>query len=80
MRERRIVFKKAVNVRVWSAAEKECVRDMYREGYGDAEIGEKLGRSVQAVGLQRHFMGLHKAKQPGREFVIHDAMADYYPA
>ena len=53
---------------------------MFNEGYSDKEIGEKLGRTAMAVTLQRHYMKLHKAKQPSREFVIHDAMAEYYPS
>jgi hypothetical protein len=71
--------KKPHNIRVWSAAEKEKVKDMFLEGYSDAEIAVKLGRTPLAVGLQRHYMRLHKAQQPHKEFVIHDAMADYYP-
>ena len=66
-------------MRVWSAAEKEKVKDMFLEGYSDAEIADKLGRTVIAVGLQRHYMKLRKAQQPHKEFVIHDAMAEHYP-
>lgn len=66
-------------MRVWSAAEKEKVKDMFLEGYSDAEIAHILGRTALAVGLQRHYMKLHKAHQPHKEFVIHDAMADDYP-
>ena len=75
----RITLEKTPRVRVWSAAEKEKVKDMFLEGYSDAEIAHKLGRTPLAVGLQRHYMKLHKAQQPHKEFVIHDAMADYYP-
>lgn len=66
-------------MRVWSAAEKEKVKDMFLEGYSDAEIAQILGRTPLAVGLQRHYMKLRKAQQPHKEFVIHDAMAEYYP-
>lgn len=76
----RIKFEKTPhNVRVWSAAEKEKVKDMFLEGYSDAEIAQILGRTPLAVGLQRHYMKLRKAQQPHKEFVIHDAMAEYYP-
>lgn len=75
----RIKLEKTPRVRVWSAAEKEKVKDMFLEGYSDAEIAVKLGRTALAVGIQRHYMKLHKAHQPSREFVIHDAMAEYYP-
>lgn len=67
------------NIRVWSATEKEKVKDLFHEGYSDAEIAVKLGRTPLAVGLQRHNMKLRKAQQPHKEFVIHDAMAEYYP-
>ena len=82
MREHhRITLEKTPNnIRVWSAAEKEKVKDMFFEGYSDAEIAVKLGRTPLAVGLQRHYMKLHKAHQPHKEFRIHDAMADYYPS
>ena len=75
----RITLDNTPRVRVWSAAEKEKVKDMFHEGYSDAEIAVKLGRTPLAVGLQRHYMKLHKAHQPSREFVIHDAMTEYYP-
>lgn len=75
----RIKLDNTPRVRVWSAAEKEKVKDMFHEGYSDAEIAVKLGRTALAVGIQRHYMNLHKAHQPSREFVIHDAMAEYYP-
>lgn len=75
----RIKLDKTPRVREWSAAEKEKVKDMFLEGYSDAEIAVKLGRTALAVGIQRHYMKLHKAHQPSKEFVIHDAMAEYYP-
>ncbi|MBE6197977.1 MAG: hypothetical protein E7141_04785 [Rikenellaceae bacterium] len=71
--------KKPHNIRVWSAADKEKVKDLFLLGYSDAEIAHILGRTVIAVGLQRHYMKLRKAQQPHKEFVIHDAMAEYYP-
>lgn len=67
------------NIGVWSAAEKEKLKDLFREGYSDAEIGAKLGRTEKSVSVKRHHLGLHKAQQPRKEFRIHDAMADYYP-
>ena len=76
---RLIIEKTPHNVRVWSATEKEKVKDQILEGNSDAEIAVKLGRTPLAVGLQRHYMKLHKAQQPHKEFRIHDAMADYYP-
>ena len=76
----RITLEKTPRVRVWSAAEKEKVKDLFHEGYSDAEIAHILGRTAMAVTLQRHYMKSHKAKQPSREFVIHDAMAEYYPS
>lgn len=66
-------------MRVWSAAEKEKVKDMFFEGYSDAEIAHRLGRTTLAVGIQRHYMKLHKARQPHKEFRIHDAMAEFFP-
>jgi hypothetical protein len=75
-----IKLEKTPRVRVWSAAEKEKVKDMFFEGYSDAEIAHRLGRTTLAVGLQRHDMKLHKARQPHKEFRIHDAMAEFYPA
>ena len=72
-------LEKTPHVRLWSATEKEKVKDMFYEGYSDAEIAIKLGRTALAVGSQRHYMKLHKAQQPHKEFVIHDAMAEYYP-
>lgn len=75
----RITLEKTPRVRVWSAAEKEKVKDLFLEGYSDAEIAHILGRTVIAVGLQRHYMKLRKAQQPHKEFAIHDAMAEYYP-
>ena len=64
----------------WEATDKEVLREMFEEGCCDKEIAEKLGRTATAVALQRHYLGLHRSKQPGREFEIHDAMAEYYPA
>lgn len=75
----RIRLEKTPHVRLWTPAEKETVKDLFYEGYDDAEIGAKLGRSAKAVGLQRYYMRLHKAKQPCKEFHIHSAIADYYP-
>lgn len=76
----RIILEKTPrDIRLWTAAEREKVKDMFLEGYSDAEIAIKLGRTALAVGLQRHYMKLHKAQQPHKEFVIHDAMAEYYP-
>lgn len=75
----RITLEKTPRVRVWSAAEKEKVKDLFHEGYSDAEIAHILGRTAKAVSVERHYLGLHKKKQPQREFRIHDAMADYYP-
>lgn len=65
---------------MWTDAEKEKVKDLFYEGYSDAEIAVKLGRTALAVGIQRHYMKLHKAHQPSKEFRIHDAMADFYPS
>jgi hypothetical protein len=65
---------------VWTDAEKEKVKDLFYEGYSDAEIAVKLGRTALAVGIQRHHLRLHKAYQPAKEFRIHDAMADFYPS
>jgi hypothetical protein len=67
------------NIKVWSLAEKAKVKDLFFEGYSDDEIAAELGRTAKAVGIQRHYMQLHKAQQPHKEFRIHDAMADYYP-
>ena len=78
-RHHRLTIDKTPRVRVWSAAEKEKVKDLFHEGYSDAYIAHVLGRTPLAVGLQRHYMKLRKAQQPHKEFVIHDAMADYYP-
>lgn len=69
----------AISVRMWTPAEKEKVRDLYYEGYSDKEIGAEIKRSEKAVGIERHRQGLKKSRQPGREFVIHDAIKDYYP-
>lgn len=79
MQDRKLMFHISPNLRVWTQAEKEKVRDMFFEGYTDAEIGEKIGRTPHAVGLQRCYMGFKKLRQPQRRFEIHDAMADYYP-
>lgn len=78
-RHHRVILEKGNRVRVWTDAEKEKVKDLFHEGYSDAEIAVKLGRTPLAVGLQRHNMKLRKACQPHKEFRIHDAMADYYP-
>lgn len=75
----RVILEKGNRVRVWTDAEKEKVKDLFYEGYSDAEIAVKLGRTALAVGIQRHYMKLHKAYQPAKEFRIHDAMADFYP-
>jgi hypothetical protein len=75
----RVILEKGNRVRVWTDTEKEKVKDLFYEGYSDAEIAVKLGRTALAVGIQRHYMNLHKAHQPSRELVIHDAMAEYYP-
>ena len=77
---RKLVFaKQSQHLKLWSATEREKVKDMFFEGYSDAEIGEVLGRTAKSVGLQRYHLNLHKAHQPHKEFRIHDAMADYFP-
>lgn len=70
---------KPIVLRQWSAKEKACVRDMYLDGYSDNEIADKLGRSIGSIGQQRHQLGLKRSTQPGKEFKICDAMAEYYP-
>lgn len=80
MRERRIIFaNKTSHIRLWTAAEVEKLKDLFNEGYSDAEIGEQLGRTGNSVAVKRCYLKLHKAYQPRKEFRIHDAMADYYP-
>lgn len=74
-----IIEKTSRNIRLWTAAEVEKLKDLFHEGYSDAEIGERLGRSGNSVAVKRHYLRLHKAYQPRKEFRIHDAMADYYP-
>lgn len=64
---------------MWTAAQKEKLRDLFFEGYNDEEIGTKIGRTAKAVGVQRCHMQLRKKRQPPKTFIIHDAMADYYP-
>lgn len=66
-------------MRVWSAAEKEKVKDMFLEGYSDEEIAEQLHRTVGAVVGMRSLLKLKKSKQVKRDFVLHDAMGDYLP-
>lgn len=74
-----IIEKTPHNIRLWTAAEVEKLKDLFNEGYSDAEIGKRLGRSDNSVAVKRHYLKLHKAYQPRKEFRIHDAMADYYP-
>lgn len=76
---RLIIEKTPHNIRLWTAAEVEKLKDLFHEGYSDAEIGKRLGRSDNSVAVKRHFLRLHKAHQPRKEFRIHDAMAEYYP-
>lgn len=74
-----IIEKTPHNIRLWTAAEVEKLKDLFNEGYSDAEIGEQLGRTGNSVAVKRYYLKLHKAYQPRKEFRIHDAMADYYP-
>lgn len=76
---RLILEKQPHTLNVWTAAEKEKVKDLFYEGYTDEEIGNKIGRTAKAVGVQRCHMRLRKKRQPPKTFCIHDAMADYYP-
>lgn len=75
----RLILEKGNRVRVWTDAEKEKDKDLFYEGYSDAEIAVKLGRTALAVGIQRHHLKLRKAYQPTKEFRIHDPIADFYP-
>ena len=75
-----IIEKTPHNIRLWTTAEVEKLKDLFNEGYSDAEIGARLGRSGNSVAVKRCYLRLHKAYQPRKEFRIHDAMADYYPS
>lgn len=76
---RLILEKQPHTLNVWTAAEKEKVKDLFFEGYTDEEIDSRIGRTAKAVGVQRCYLHLHKKRQPPKQFIIHDAMADYYP-
>ena len=78
MHRKSVFAKQSQHLKLWSAAEREKVKDMFFEGYSDAEIGEVLGRTAKSVGLLRYHLRLHKAHQPHKEFRIRAAMADYY--
>lgn len=45
----RITLEKTPRVRVWSAAEKEKVKDLFLEGYSDAEVNSGLLRRVRTI-------------------------------
>lgn len=66
-------------MREWTAKEREKVRDMFYEGYTDAEIAEALKRTEGAVVRQRCMLKLKKTARPRHTFYIHDAMAEYFP-
>lgn len=75
----RIKFDNRPRVRVWSEREKEKLRDLFFDGFTDADIGRRLGRTRSAIEQQRCKMRLSKEHQPHKEFHIRDAIAEYYP-